>query len=88
MLDDALVLLWILKFENILDQIVSIWIFDKIFDVFNDVVGELELLISGTFLEAPLHNTASMFVLANLDTIVHTSIENELGVLRGEIAAG
>ena len=53
----------------------------------NDKVCEVQLLILGSFLETSLHDTAAMLVLANLDAVVHTGIEDELSVLRSDLTA-
>ena len=87
LLDDEPILLLVLELEDILDQVVAVGVLDEVLDVVDDVVGELQLLGSGTLFEAPLHDTAAMLVLADLDAVLHAGVEDELGVLAGEVAA-
>ena len=78
--EDSLVSMGILKLENVLNQVVSIWVFNEVWHVLNDVVCELQLLSLSTFFEASLHNTATVFVGADVYTLHHTRIEDELSV--------
>jgi hypothetical protein len=47
--EDSLVSMGILKLENVLNQVVTIWIFNEVWHVFNDVVCKLQLLSLSTF---------------------------------------
>ena len=87
LLDDEPVLLLVLELEDVLDQVVAVGVLDQVLNVVDDVVRELELLGSGALFEAPLHHTAAVLVLADLDAVLHASVEDELGVLAGELAA-
>ena len=87
LLDDALVLQGILELQHVLDKVVTVWIFNQVLDVINDIVGQLKLLVPCALLEASLHNTATMFMLSNLNAVVHASIEDELCVLRCEVTS-
>ena len=82
LLDNGLVLQWVFKFEHVLNQVITVRIFNQVIDVLDYVVCQLKFLISGSFLETPLHDTTSMFMLSDLNAIVHACIKYELGVLR------
>lgn len=69
------------KFENILHEIVSVWVFNKILHLVNNEVGKLQLLIPGALLEASLHDTASVLVHSDLDAALHASLKDKLSVL-------
>lgn len=81
LLEDLLVLLPVFQLDDVLDQVVSVWILDELTDVFDDVVGEFELLRSGTLLKASLHHATSVFVLSDWDTVVDAGLEDEVSVL-------
>lgn len=85
--ENLLVFGGILKFENVLDQVVSILIFDQVVHELDDVVGQFKLLCSGSFLQASLHNTATMFVHSDVHTVFDAGIENKLSILGGELAS-
>lgn len=85
--DDHFILLLVLKLENVLNQVVTIWVFDKMAHISNDVVSELKLLRLGTFLQASLHDTAAVFMLTNLNGVLHASIKDELSVLASLVTA-
>lgn len=86
--ENLLVFGGILKFENVLDQVVSILVFDQVVHELDDVVGQFKLLCSGSFLQASLHNTATMFVHSDVHTVFDAGIENKLSILGGELASG
>ena len=50
-------------------------------DAADNDVCEGKLLVAESLLEAPLHDTATMFVRANLVAVGHASLEDELGVV-------
>lgn len=77
----------ILEFYHVLNQVVAIRIFDKLADIFDNVVGEFKLLVSGPLLKASLHHATSMFVLANRHTILNACLENEISVRTCLVAA-
>ena len=56
-------------------------------NVLDYVVGKLQFLASCAFFKASLHYTTSMLMFANLNAILHTSIENELSVLAGMVTS-
>lgn len=77
----------ILKLENVLNQVVSILIFDQVVHVLDNEISQFKLLCSGSFLKAPLHNTATMFVHSDVHAVSDTGIENKLSVLGGELTS-
>lgn len=77
----------VFKFENILDQVVSILIFDQVVHVLDNVVSQFKLLGSGSFLQASLHYTATMFVHSDVHTVFDAGIENKLSILGGELTS-
>ena len=78
--EDSLVLLFILKLDHVLYQIVAIGVLDQLVDVLDDVVGEVELLRSGALLEASLHDAAAVLVHADGHAVVNASSEDEVGI--------
>ena len=78
----------VFKFEDVLDQVISILIFDQVVHVLDNVVGQFKLLCSGSFLQASLHDTATMFVHSDVHTVFDAGIENKLSVLGGELTSG
>ena len=87
MLDDAFVFQRVLELQHVLNKVVAVWVFNQILNVINNIVSQLKFLVPGALLEASLHNTASVFMLTNLDAVVHAGIENELCVLRCEVTS-
>lgn len=85
--ENLLILAGVLKFENVLDQVVSVLVFDEIVHILDDEVCQFKLLGSGSLLQASLHDTAAMLVHSDVDTVLDAGIENELCVLRGQLAS-
>lgn len=85
--ENLLVFGGILEFEDVLDQVVSILIFDQVVHILDDVVSQFKLLCSGSFLQAPLHNTATMFVHSDVHAVLDTGIEDKLSILGGKLAS-
>lgn len=82
-----LILVSIFKLDHVLDEVVSVWIFDQLVDVFDDVIGQRQLLLLGALLEAPLHHAAAVLVLSDWYAVVNACLENEISVLAGLVAA-
>jgi hypothetical protein len=76
-----LILIPVFKLNHVLNKVVAVWILNQLTNVNNDVVGELEFLPFRPFLEASLHDTASVLVLSNWNTVVNASLEDEVSVL-------
>lgn len=53
----------------------------------DDVVCKLQLLSLGSFLEASLHDAASVFVGSDGNTVHHASLENVLSIYTSEVAS-
>mgnify|MGYP007004382666 CR=1 FL=1 len=84
---DQLVSALVAKLEDVLDQVVAIWIFDEVVHLLYDVVGKLEFLVSCALFEASLHYATAMFVHADLHNVLHASLEYELCILRCYLAS-
>lgn len=87
LLENALISLFILQLQNVLHQVITIWIFDQVVHMFDNVIGKFKFLSLRSFFETPLHDTTPMFVHTDFNTVLHTSIKDELCVLTGDIAA-
>jgi len=70
----------ILELEDVLDQVVSIRILNKEVDTADDDICQSELLGHEALLKAALHHTAAVLVRADLITVIHASLEDELCV--------
>lgn len=57
-------------------------------EVLDDVVAESQLLLTGSLLEAPLHDAASVLVHANIHAVGDAGVEDEVGVLGGLSGTG
>lgn len=87
LLENSLVFLPVLELDHVLHQIVTVWVLNKLVDVVDDEVGKFKLLCPGSLLEASLHDATAMFVLSDWHAVVNASLENEVGVLAGLVAA-
>lgn len=85
--ENLLIFRGVLELKNILDQVVSILVFDQVVHVFNDEVCQFKLLCSGSFLETSLHDTATMFMHSDIHTVLDAGIENELSILGGKLTS-
>jgi hypothetical protein len=81
LLEDSLILILVFQCDNILNQVISVWILNELVDVVNDEIGKLKFLGSRSLLKASLHNTASVLVFTDQDTVVDASLEDEVSVL-------
>lgn len=63
LLEYLFVLLPVLELYHVLNQVISVRVFDQLMDVLDDVVGEVQLLAARPFLKAPLHDATTMLVL-------------------------
>jgi len=79
-LEYLLVQLRLLQLEDVLHQVVTIGVFDKVANLGDNLPCEFDLLVHAAFLEASLHNTAAMLLLAYEDTVIDTGIKDELSV--------
>lgn len=79
-LEDLLVQIRLLQLEDVLDKVVAIGIFNQVADLRNDLSSQFDLLVHAAFLQASLHDTAAMFLLADVHTVSDTGIEDELSV--------
>ena len=70
----------VLQFDHILYQIVSILVFNHEVESADDDLREGDFLGKETLLKTSLEYTASVFVAADLVTLDHTGIEDEVGV--------
>lgn len=80
-MEDFVVSLKIIELQNVLNKVIPIGILNKSVKVVNDYIGKSKFLNFSTFFEASLHDTASMLVGANFDTVHNASIKDELSVL-------
>lgn len=87
LLENTLILLPILELDYILDQVVTVWVLNQLMNVIDDVVRQFQFLSTRSLLEASLHNTASMLVLSDWDTVVNAGLENEISVLTSLVTA-
>ena len=78
--EDLLIAELIFEFENILYQVVAIWVLNQIVDAANDDIGKSKFLNVQALFEATLHDTASVFVGSDLVTVGHARTVNELCV--------
>ena len=78
--EDLVISQRVLKFEHVLNQVVAVGIFNQIVNATDDHVSQGEFLLAESLLKASLHDTAAMFVRADLVTVGHTSLEDELSV--------
>jgi hypothetical protein len=76
----------ILDLQDVLDEVVAIWVLDEAGNLVDDHFSQLNLLSVESLLEASLHNAAALLVGANLNGPVAASSENELSVLSEKLA--
>lgn len=81
--EDKFILLSVLEFQDVLDEIVTIRILNEVMQVLNDIVTKLQLLLARSFLKASLHDAAPMLVHTNGYTVRNAGIEDKVGVLGG-----
>ena len=74
-------------FHHILDEIVAEGALDEHGSVLDNDISKGELLGDQALLKAALHNTAAVLVSANLPTVIHTGLINELSVLSTDLRA-
>jgi hypothetical protein len=79
--EDLLVSIFISQLQHILNQIISVWVLYQVVHLLDDIVGELQLLVSSSLLQASLHDTAPMFVHSDFNTVLHASLKDKLRIL-------
>lgn len=79
-LEDKVVFCDIFELQNILDQVVAIWIFYQWSQLLDDYIRECHFLDWPSLLKTALHHTAPVFVSSDLSAIPHTGLENKLSV--------
>lgn len=79
--ENLLVEIGALQFKHILDQVVSIGVFDKVAHLVDDLEGQLHLLLGPAFLKTALDHAAAVLLFTDLDAVSNAGVENELRVL-------
>lgn len=75
----------IVEVEDVLHNIVAEGVLHQMKAVSSDLADQLDLLETGSVIDAALEDTAAMAVSADNDAVLANSIEDELGILRLEV---
>lgn len=77
MFKELFILLYMIQLDNILDQVISIRILDKVFHILYYLICEQQFLLLPAFFQTSLNYAATMFVFAYLNHVLAASVEDK-----------
>jgi len=79
-LEDLLVQVRLFQLQHVLDKVIAVGIFNQVAHLRNYLSSQFDLLVHAAFLQASLHDTAAMLLLADVHTVSDAGIKDKLSV--------